>query len=716
MGNEQIYVFNVTSSWQRLRAGYARYINNSNFNIYVQRSSGGAPAEDALDVIIRPGTTFDTAPGDDEITYVRTLSGIAELARIDGLTNGGGMAAIVDPDSGYSAAINSKGQIHTVMRAMTDTLNSSSDLLLAGGTFTGEAVDILDYAEIAVAVYADVDSADDGLTIEFSPNGETWYADGQSMSIYGTHGKTFSFQPERKYYRIVYENGDTNQSIFSLETTLRKTRAKPSSHNINKPIALDDDAELTKTVLTASLDNTDMFVNIGAHLSADGDYHLSSALIQNVYVDPNNSSATNLTSANSYTFTGVATTTIGASGIQWLLKTDKNAIVYVDQSTDGTNWDKTDSFLYFYSKGGDAITVKSMGQFFRIRVVLTGTIDTTYFRLLSKLVPISEPLPESLDVYGRLKTTSGIIDVETQSAAQVEPLGSLKTITPVRLVGTPFNNGTKDPNFWVETVAGSGSVVQDGQITLSTGTTLLSSARYETINKARKVTGTTNQFRMVGRLTTAPIANNVRRAGAYNDSNGFFFQVNGTTFGVGSRKNGVDTIVNTGSFNGNYGTDLTIGTSLGRFVIDYTSVAARFFIDGVLLHTITSPLVSIVNSLDFPVRMENYNLGANTTDSSFQLRFATIVRLGDLITNPIYRAISTNATFALKYGSGVLQRVINTDNAGVITIYDNTSATGKQIAVIDAAKTLGTLEFNAPFSDGLTIVSSGNAKFTVIYE
>lgn len=55
-------------------------------------------------------------------------------------------------------------------------------------------------------------------------------------------------------------------------------------------------------------------------------------------------------------------------------------------------------------------------------------------------------------------------------------------------------------------------------------------------------------------------------------------------------------------------------------------------------------------------------------------------------------------------------------NAGNVTVYDNTAASGTQIAVIDTAKALGTLEFNAPFSNGLTVVTASGAKVSVIYE
>jgi hypothetical protein len=97
------------------------------------------------------------------------------------------------------------------------------------------------------------------------------------------------------------------------------------------------------------------------------------------------------------------------------------------------------------------------------------------------------------------------------------------------------------------------------------------------------------------------------------------------------------------------------------------------------------------------------------------VRMASIIRLGNLTANPKYRYLGTPGTYTLKNSAGVLQRVINLDNAGVVTIYDSITASGTLIAIIDTAKALGTLDFNAPYSNGLTIVVT-TSKIAVIYE
>lgn len=319
-----------------------------------------------------------------------------------------------------------------------------------------------------------------------------------------------------------------------------------------------------------------------------------------------------------------------------------------------------------------------------------------------------------------------VFDPETGKGVNVESLGALKTITPIRLVGETFSNGTKDTNFWEETITGSGSVAQSGEIILSTGTTSDSTVKYATIDRARKITGTSNQFRAVARNITELQADNVRRIGAYCDNDGFFIEFNGTTFGVGSRKGGVDTVVENGSFNGNASPTIDFGDGLDftRVVIEYTSLSAKFFIDGILIHTIRAEDESLTETLNLPVTIENFNENGNTTDNQYEVLFATILRLGEISTGSVsYFQEGTTAGEVLKYNSGIISEIIisGVANNSVITLYDNTAATGTVLW------SSGQMPANAipfginlkavPFSNGLTITITGaNSNALIIYE
>lgn len=79
--------------------------------------------------------------------------------------------------------------------------------------------------------------------------------------------------------------------------------------------------------------------------------------------------------------------------------------------------------------------------------------------------------------------------------------------------------------------------------------------------------------------------------------------------------------------------------------------------------------------------------------------------------------ISTATTTTVKTGKGVLRRIIISETAaGAITIYDNTAASGTVLAVFKASIVEDSHEFNVRFGTGLTIVTAGASKVTVIWE
>ena len=440
-----------------------------------------------------------------------------------------------------------------------------------------------------------------------------------------------------------------------------------------------------------------------------------SSIQQDVKTDANNSSTTNLDAGNSYTFTGTGTSTLGVVGLQWNLKTDQNATVYIEQSDDNVNWDVSDAFLYQVGHSSGGNTVQAVTAYWRIRVVLDNGTATTYFRLAGVLCPIAEPLPRALTADERLKTETHISDHGGRHA-HVSPTNTLNVNSTVRLVGTNFDGTTKDTNFWTETVTGTGSATQSGEIKLETGVTANSTAKYESVRRARFVVGSALAFNGAFKFNDADETDNVRRCGAYDTNDGFFFQLDGSTLSVGSRKATSDTLVSSGSFNGEYGLTYAIdNTVYYRLDIEYTPLGAYYYINNRLLHA--SKGGHLTSYLTVPITFENINDNGNTTDVAFDCLGAVIMREGEKETNPTYKYIAGASTTVLKYGAGDLHGIVNNDNSGSVIIYDNTAGSGTIIASIDLAKVLGTLTFDAPFSTGLTVVTTGSgAKITVTYE
>jgi uncharacterized protein YwbE len=108
------------------------------------------------------------------------------------------------------------------------TVNSSTAALGIGAVFTGTAEDVTAYSTITVTVFADQASAADGLQIQQSSNAANW----DFLDVYtipASTGKTFKADVSSKFYRVVYTNGGTANTVFRLQTVLNQTGHMGSS-------------------------------------------------------------------------------------------------------------------------------------------------------------------------------------------------------------------------------------------------------------------------------------------------------------------------------------------------------------------------------------------------------------------------------------------------------------------------------------------------------
>jgi len=194
------------------------------------------------------------------------------------------------------------------------TDNSTESTLGISGVFTGTSEEVSEYATVSVGVFANVASATDGLSIQFSPNGTNWdHTD--VFTIPASTGKTFTVGPAARFFRIVYTNGVLAQTTFRLQTVFKVGAPKPSSHRIQDTISNDDDAELGKSVITGE-DSNGIFQNISAN--SDGSLNTvptvpdtpsgSTEVIREEFSDISTTSGTD----NVYTITNGTTLTITA--------------------------------------------------------------------------------------------------------------------------------------------------------------------------------------------------------------------------------------------------------------------------------------------------------------------------------------------------------------------------------------------------------------------
>jgi hypothetical protein len=147
---------------------------------------------------------------------------------------------------------------------------------------------------------------------------------------------------------------------------------------------------------------------IGSDTGNPGIQYLRTSVVQSILPSTNNSSTANLASGAS--FTGTAEIALGQDDIEINFIADQKVTIQVQQSSNSTNWDIIDTYVV-QANVGDARTFKSLALYWRIVVTNNGGSTTTFLRLQSALIPISNPLPRSL-------TPSGNLRVEEQGGSK----------------------------------------------------------------------------------------------------------------------------------------------------------------------------------------------------------------------------------------------------------------------------------------------------------
>jgi hypothetical protein len=606
--------------------------------------------------------------------------------------------------------IDQNGAVPVGSNDIVDVANSSTAPLLANGVFTGPSTNVLSYAQVAVSIISDQESATDGLQIQFSSDGVNW--DHLHSATYTPHPSAalLQAQPHSKFYRIVYTNGGVNQTFFRLQSILHPFAGNGSIIESDAIVKPSDDALVVKSILTGKNILTGNYVDVRA--TPEGGLLIN----QDIAIDSTNSSTVNL--AGGATYVGATASNITASMIQIFLNADQNCTVYLDQSQDGTNWDISDSYKFYASIGNFGINVGAFGAYYRVRVHNDTTITTTFFRLQAITVPIANQLPRSLSDDGWLQTQINQITDRAGFTQYYSPNGEAVSVPIFQLVGSAFPDSTLDTNFWTPSIGTGGTVaVTSGTLTLSTGTTTNNATSIQTVQNARYVAGAINKFRASIQITDTGIVNNTRRIGAFNINDGAFFELSGVELAVVTRKAGVDTRIINGTFNGKAGLTHVIDTITHVLEIMYTPFRVYFFIDGITIHTQRFN-TSWSSTTNLPARLENFNTGGSTTNVSLNAFIAFISRLGPSETQPVGKNIAGAVTQVLKSGAGNLQTVVINANTGTsITLYDNTAASGTIIATI-APNQIASLDFKGiSFSTGLTVVTIGaGINCTVIYE
>lgn len=128
-----------------------------------------------------------------------------------------------------------------LLTSRVDAANTTSAPLGAGATFLGPFVNVAEFAEVAVSVFADVAGT---LTVEWSIDGAA-VIDTDVFPVAAADGDTITFKAVPSFVRVRYVNGGAAQTTFALETQLKRFPARPSTHRLDGDVKNTDDATLS---------------------------------------------------------------------------------------------------------------------------------------------------------------------------------------------------------------------------------------------------------------------------------------------------------------------------------------------------------------------------------------------------------------------------------------------------------------------------------------
>ena len=146
--------------------------------------------------------------------------------------------------------------------------NSTTSTLTAGSTFTGDSDDVTIYKSIICSLYTNVNSAIDGLSIQFSTDNVNWDFE-YNFSVIGGVAQSQTIQKVAQYFRVVYTNGASGQGSFRLQSILV---ANSDNSGITYPASTSNNS----SQISAFVDGTTNLINITANATNALSTHISS--------------------------------------------------------------------------------------------------------------------------------------------------------------------------------------------------------------------------------------------------------------------------------------------------------------------------------------------------------------------------------------------------------------------------------------------------------
>ena len=317
--------------------------------------------------------------------------------------------------------------------------------------------------------------------------------------------------------------------------------------------------------------------------------------------------------------------------------------------------------------------------------------------------------------------------------AIISDMGSLSVHELFRLAGGAFIGTTIDTSFWTSTVSGAGAANTQaaGIVTAASGTANSGYASLVSTQKSTFLYAHPNRFRAHIRIPTVVVALNTRIWGAISATgtplapvDGFYFSLSAAgVLSIVSCAGSSATAVASGSFNGEVAS-YVVNTNVHLYEIQFYVNLAKFYIDGVLIHTVTPTTVQLAQTYTLPITFQSSNSAAGVTSGTIEIWASAILREGREASRAHYIRVAAGSTGAIyKYGPGVLRAIhVSAVSANaVVTIYDNTAASAPVMYTTGAMPAL-TQPFSIDFKElnfftGLYVDRTGaNCALTTVFE
>lgn len=114
---------------------------------------------------------------------------------------------------------------------IVSTANSSTTPLGADGVFAGTAEDVTHCASVTVFAYSDRPSKEGGLRAQWSTDGLNWHLE-ERYTVSASAAISIPLRPKAQFFRVLYENGSSGQSILHLQTIYRSVAVQPQQNRV----------------------------------------------------------------------------------------------------------------------------------------------------------------------------------------------------------------------------------------------------------------------------------------------------------------------------------------------------------------------------------------------------------------------------------------------------------------------------------------------------